>query len=277
MRTTIPTLLALPVVACHLVLGCGGVDEAEEGGAPASRHGLASSELTPLADKLIDVSLAALRSQPLPQTDIPIGPFLPGQMLVEQDLSSPIPAASLTVVAFIMEVDVVLRADAGYPPGGLFGGVGGGDGSLDVLYLLDRNGLRLGDLSVRSARTPRPLAPPVSGVGAASTKLLSALRDGSATRLVVHDADRVALGSDELYQEIVEDRPDLATLERAKTLVQASPTPLGYGVDDDAGAIVRGPDGSIWILALDLEQDSAGGVMLGTTPLVRVRRFGGRF
>ena len=282
MKLWVVSILAAVAVAA----ACGG-DDGDDGSSsasPASKqapspYGLAPTSLTPLADKMADIAFAALRGQPLPQNGIPVQPLAPGQILARQDPEGPMPVEGVAVFGFFVEAELVLRPGGGaYPPGGLGSGglYGAGDGTIRTAFFVDRAGMSVVEVAVREPREARPLAPALAGVGQAGIELLTALRDGSATQMLLDEADRIAVGNDAFYQEIASDRPSLTNLERAKTLAMSVPQPLGYRVDD-AGVLARSQDGRVWMMAMEFEQDMSGAVALEASPLVRIRHFRGRF
>lgn len=233
-------------------------------GPPGSPSGaFAASPLTDFAGGVRDIALAALDGRPLPRGAIPIEPSRDPTRMVRSKHQPP-PSRELDVLAFAMEITLVLRepdsTSADDPE----------DGSIELIAFLSRAGLKVAKLEARSPRSHRPLPAWLSGVERFGHEVLIALRGGGIGRLLVGEAERPVLGDDFLYRRLMDERPKLEQLRSAEALAARHGRVLGYRVDD-VFLVSRDRAGVIWGLELELDE-SEGQVMLDGSPLVRVER-----
>lgn len=223
----------------------------------ASPHGYADSTLTPFADRITALALAALAGDELPAVGVPVEPLREGQRLVELQGDLHAVPEGLEVVGFGLELDLVLDDS------------GGGERLHLVLYL-SPTGIRLAYVSVTAGRRSQPLPRELDDLEQVASHVLAVLRAGNADALLLGEAERDWLNHEGLYDELVREAPDPETMRRAAELARGSGDPLGYRLDD-VGLLLRAPDGSWFGAELDFEQRSDGVVLLENGPLITLR------
>ncbi len=228
--------------------------------APRSVTGFADSPLTPFANEVTALALAALDGRPLPSTDIPLERYDSARKLVSLEPGASAPrSAELLVLAFAMEIEANLATNPDAPTA-----------RLETLAFLSPAGLKVAVLDQRSPAGLGPLPPYVSGAGEFMTQVVSAARSANWSTLLVGEAERRVLADERLWHEIEKERPQQAELDLISRLAQSSSKPTQFGLDD-IGIVTRHRDGTIWALKLNFDHQD-GQVVLDTHPLVRVRR-----
>ena len=225
---------------------------------PASRYGYADSPLTPLADRVTDLVLAALHDRPLPDMGIPIEPLGEGQELLDlRGALSSVPE-DLEVAGFGIEMDMVM---AGGPLGARLG----------IVLYLGPTGVRVAYVAVSTGRRGGALPRELAEIDAVASHVLSAMRGGAIEELLIGEAERRAVADDRVWSELARERPDDETLARAVELSRTSGDPLAYRVDD-VGVLLRDSSGRWYAAELDFDHQAPGVVVLENGPLVTLRR-----
>ncbi len=222
---------------------------------PASRHGYADAPLTPFADRMTDLVIAALTDRPLPEVGIPVEPLRGGDRVELRDDLPAVPDR-LDVLAFGIEMDVLFGAPA--------------SSKLHLVLLLSPTGLRLAYASVATGHRGELLPRELGELEVAAAQVLEVLRAGQGEALLVGEAERQWLGDDRLYRELVRESPDAQTLARIAELVRTSGSPVAYRLDD-VGLLLRGSDGAWYGAELDFLHRGGAVVVLENGPLVTLR------
>ena len=223
-----------------------------------SRYGYAESVMTPFADRVTDLVLAALAGRVLPEVGVPVESLHEGQSLVELRSALDAVPEGLEVVGFGMEIDMVLR---GAPTGG----------RLSVVLYLGPTGIRLAYVGVSSGRRGDPLPRELGEIEVVASSVLDTMRDGGIDELLLGEADRRWLDDDRVWNELARERPDDETLERAIELARSTEDPVAYTLDD-LGLLLRDADGRWYSAELDFDHQGGGIVALENGPLVTLRR-----
>lgn len=232
-------------------------------GPPVAATGsFAPSPLSDFANGVREIAFAALDGRPLPQGSIPVEPSRDPSRRVRSD-SPPPPSSELDVVAFAMEITLVLREPS----------EGADDeqrGSIELIAFLSRTGLKVAGLRTRGPRKGYALPGWLAGAERFGGDVVAALRDRRLGALLVGEAERPVLGNDFLYQRLMEERPKLEAIQDAEALSAGHTRVLGYKVDD-LFLVTRDRGGVIWGLQLELEDPDDQPILDGS-PLVRVER-----
>lgn len=235
--------------------------------APEGRP-FAPTPITPFAEAIADLALAAATAQPLPPSPVPTRrPLGPTPAVEWTPTTRP---AHLSVMAVAMQVDLVLKR-----------GVTPGDASADerwgtlrVTIVVGRNGLRIVSLrpGLTSSDAPVGAPPPgLEGLPELARTIIADLRRGNVAPYELTEADRRVLANDAVWAQIYEDGPPLRNAPRVAAMLEGMPdTPLAYGLDD-VGVLVRDEEGRLYSLLLELDPQGAT-FALSTDPLVHVRR-----
>jgi hypothetical protein len=231
----------------------------------------AASPITPFADAITDLALAAVEGRTLPPSPVPFRHPVDGAPVLEWSSRTTPRPAHLTVLAMALQLDLVLKR--GTPADDAVGIDRWG--TLRTTVVVGHNGLRI--VSLRpAAMTPHGTegAPPhgLEGLRELATTLIADLRRGDVSAYELTDEDRRILANDAVWAEIYEDGPPLARAPQIAAMLEGLPnTPLAYGLDD-LGVLVRDEEGRLYSLTLELDPTPDGSFALATTPLVEVRR-----
>ena len=228
---------------------------------PVSRYGYADTPLTPLADRVTDLVVAALTDSSLPDVGIPIEPLHEGQDLVDLHGAIGSVPEDLEVVGFGMEMDMVM---AGGPSGA----------RLAIVLYLGPTGIRVAYVAVSTGRRGGALPRELAEIDAAASHVLSAMRGGAIEAILIGEAERETVGDERVWNELVRERPDDETLARAVELSRTTEDPLAYRVDD-VGVLLRDGVGRWYTAELDFDHQGPGVVVLENGPLVTLRRLVG--
>jgi hypothetical protein len=227
----------------------------------------ADTPITPFAEHISDLALAAVYGRALPPSPVPTnGPL---ERIVEWPTPGVRPTR-LSVLAVGLEVDLILKR--GNPTVDSAGVERWG--TLRVMLVITRNGLRL--LSLRPVEatadgeggTPPP---GLEGLDRVARDLIAHLRSSDLSAYEFNEADRSLLSNDTVWTEVLRDRPSHGRLRDVAAMVADLPdAPLAYNLDD-IGVLVRDPDGRLYSLSLEMDPHQ-GSFVLTDSPLVDVRR-----
>lgn len=237
--------------------------------APPPGRPYASTPLTPFAERITDLALAAAFGRPLPAPPIPTRrPIALDRAAVWSTRGQPRPHR-LEAIGVAVEVELIFKR--GEPddaaPSERYG-------SLRLTIALSRNGLRI--VSMRpAALSPAPrggrLPPGLGGLEEVVRALLADLRRGDVARYALDEEDRRVLANDSAWAQVHEDGPPLARADEVRAMLDLLPAmPLAY-VLDDIGVLARDERGRLYGLSLELDPQGAT-FALATNPLVSVRR-----
>jgi hypothetical protein len=227
----------------------------------ASRYGYADSPLTPLADRVTDLVVAALRDRPLPDVGIPVEPLNDGQVLIDLRGAIDTVPEDLEVVGFGMEMDMVM-------------GIGPSGARLAIVLYLGPTGVRVAYVAVSTGRRGGSLPRELAEIDAVASHVLSAMRSGAMEQILIGEAERHVIGDERVWNELARERPDDETLARAVELSRTTDDPLAYRLDD-VGVLLRDGVGRWYTAELDFDHQAPGVVVLENGPLVSLRRLVG--
>lgn len=236
-------------------------------GPRASGLPYADTPITPIAQELTELALAAIDGRDLPATRVPMPePSGPTQLVWYTDTRP----RDLTILVIAFEVELVLKR--GEPEEDAEGPARWG--SVRATLALSRNGLRLVSLRPRTmTRQLRggPLPPGMEGFAAVCGELLAALRRGDISGYALDDADRALLGNDDVWARVQQDRVSSALAAQIQTMLGTLPgEPLAYRFDDIA-LLAADEEDNLLSFAFEMEA-LAGSYALRTEPLLEARR-----
>lgn len=238
---------------------------------PASGRPYAETPITPLANELTELALAALRRQPLAPPSFPTAGPLP----------SPAPIAwrtpdrlrdpdALAVIGIAFELELVMKRGRPDPD------VDGPEryGAIRVTLALSRGGLRVVGLRPRllsssygAGTLPVALVP----LQQVARELLASIRAEDITGYRLTDEDRALLDNETVWMQMVEDRvPAGRVHELAQMLATLPEEPIAYVIDDVA-VLARDREANLYSLTMDFDL-RRGTFAMQTQPLLEVRR-----
>ncbi len=230
----------------------------------------APSPITPFAEAIADLALAAIEARPLPPSPVPYRHAIDGAPEVEWAQRTTPRPRRLTVLATAMQLDLVLKR--GVPSDDAVGVDRWG--RVQATVVVGHNGVRI--VSLRPlAMTPHGTegSPPpgLEGLPELARTILSDLRRGDVSAYELNDADRELLANDAVWAQLHADGPPLARAPQITAMLEGLPdAPLAFGLDD-VGVLARDEEGRLYSLGLELDPID-GSFALATTPLVSVRR-----
>ncbi len=236
--------------------------------APRSGRPYAPSAITPLAEELTDLALAAVAGAPVAPPPLPLaGPLASPAPVEWRDAP---PSGPLTVLGIAFEVELVMKR--GEPTQDAEGPAQ--YGAIRLTLALSQGGLRVVGLRPRvlsrrdlGGRLPAGLEP----LRAVSRDLLAAIRAEDIGAYQLTDDDRALLDNETVWAQMEEDRVPGARVRELAAMLQSMPEePIAYALDDVA-VLARDPSANLYSLAFDLDPDG-GSFALETAPLLAVRR-----
>lgn len=246
--------------------------EQQDEASPLSARPFPDAPLRDEVNALVDAALATVRGETVGQLPLPtasrLDPNAPMIRYPRSDGSDPRPTGELTVLGWVMEMDLVLKVGTAQPslP------TETNDGLIRALLYLGPNGWRIAGL--RAAMMPRdpgyPAPPGLADLDQLAQSVLQHLRDGSIVDIVMGDAERRIINDDRLWTMIREELPREDAYRRVSRLAANVPNaPITYRLDD-LGVLVRDETGMIFAFIFELVEN-AGTIQLGTTPFITVR------
>jgi len=276
---------ALTALTITALASCGGAardhtdgpDEIADDGPPplaeaeaprASGRPYADTPLTPIADDLTALALAAISGAPLPVTRAPLDAPLESPLEIDWQSTAP---RDPVVLGIAFEIELILKRGA--PDDDAVGPDRWG--SIRLTLALSRHGLRLVSLRPRTMSHALPggsLPPPMRGATAVAAELLGAIRAGDVTGYAMGEDERRLLDNDEVWLQAQQDRVSPEMVRQVQQMIATLPDePLAWRLDDIA-VLIADADDRLLSLAFEWDADGQGSFALRTSPLIEVRQ-----
>jgi hypothetical protein len=223
------------------------------------------SEVDKLADSATNLLIAAVEFLPLPAElpveDPPSAPFPSDRYLVEGD-GPPLDIAKAEMVLFSMDFFIFLGPND--------------KDALRAIVVRTRNGLRLVSLTAPDYVGTRPAAMPPSLDAATrevGAKIHDAIRARRVSALLLSEADRAAVRSEEMFTIMKRLLPDARAIQKAEARVAAAGAPTSYRLMQ-LGWLAHAESDEFFGFEMKVNGERDDRPAFGSNPLVRSRLIG---